>query len=106
MSVSAAIPEQTSAGDPRVTKRKVIMRSSFVSGYDAEGKPVVATHAAVDFVREDFLEAYVKDAETKWQSVVVGDYDAGPGGYDGATAVPAHLDHPLAGQTFPATSEG
>lgn len=88
--------------DQRVTKRRVTMRS--ISALpDGE----TAVHEAVDYVRPDFLEAYVADARTKWQVVEVSDEpDAGPGGYDGQTHVPAHLDHPFAGQTFPATVEG
>jgi hypothetical protein len=59
---------------------------------------------AVDFVRPDFLDAYVADARTRWAHVRVSDEpDAGPGGYHGGTWVPGHLDHPLAGTMFPAT---
>jgi len=87
--------------DPRITKRRVIMTS--ITALPDGG---VATHQAVDYVRPDFLDAYVADARTKWQTVEVSDEpDAGPGGYHGQTAVPDHLDHPLAGQTFPATTE-
>jgi hypothetical protein len=51
-------------------------------------------------------DAYVADARTRWQTVEVGDEpDAGPAGYDGATHIPATLDHPLAGQTIPATTQ-
>lgn len=93
------------AADPRITKRRVTMTSFVVTGVDDEGKPVVQQHQAVDYVRPDFLDAYVTDARTRWQQVEVSDEpDAGPGGYDGATYVPAGLDHPLAGQTFPATN--
>ena len=42
------------------------------------------------------LEAALREAEQP---------DSGPAGYDGATHVPEQLDHPLAGQTFPATKE-
>lgn len=89
--------------DPRVDKRRVTMRSVTLT---PDG--VTAVAEAVDYVRPDFLDAYVADARTRWQSVMVSDEpDAGPGGYDGATHVPSHLDHPLAGQTIPATgSEG
>lgn len=87
--------------DPRVTKRKVTMTS-----LSALPNGDVATHQAVDYVRPDFLDAYIADARTKWQNVEVSDEpDAGPGGYHGQTSVPAHLDHPLAGQTFAATAE-
>ena len=91
--------------DPRVTKRRVTMRNYFTV-VDADGKPAVQTQEAVDYVRPDFLDAYLADARANWQHVEVSDEpDAGPGGYHGETHVPAHLDHPLAGQTFAATSE-
>lgn len=87
--------------DARVTKRRVTMTS--ISALPDGG---VATHQAVDYVRPDFLDAYVEDARRNWQTVEVSDEpDAGPGGYHGETNVPAHLDHPLAGQTFAATTE-
>jgi hypothetical protein len=77
--------------DEVVTKRRVTMTSE-------DGRE------AVDFVRPDFLEAYVVAARTRWAHVHVSDEpDAGPGGYHGATHVPADLDHPLAGTRFPAT---
>lgn len=99
--------------DPRVDKRRVTMTSWFVNGVDDEGQPVVVKQEAVDYVRPDFLDAYVADATAfnpltggpKWQSVAVTlEPDAGPAGYDGPTMVPAHLDHPLAGRVFPATT--
>lgn len=91
----------TEPTDQRVTKRRVTMRSASL-GADGE----VHTHTAVDYVRPDFLDAYVADAKTRWQFVEVSDEpDAGPAGYHGATYVPDHLDHPLAGQLFPATKE-
>jgi hypothetical protein len=84
--------------DPRITKKKVTMTNVFAT---ADG---TAAQVVTDYVREDFLEAYVSDARTKHQLVTVSDeYDAGPGGYDGATHVPEHLLTPLAGQTFAAT---
>jgi hypothetical protein len=84
---------------PEITKRRVTMTT--VEMRDG----VLVKHEAVDHVRPDFLDAYVADARTRWQSVVVSDEpDAGPAGYHGQTHVPAHLDHPLAGQTFPATT--
>ena len=68
-----------------------------------DGKPAVQEMCAVDYVRPDFLEAYVEDARSRWASVEVSDEpDAGPGGYDGQTHVPGRLGHPLAGQTFAA----
>lgn len=87
--------------DDRVTKRRVTMRSvSLLPNGDT------ATTQAVDYVRPDFLDAYVRDAQTRWQAVEVSEEpDAGPGGYDGVTHVPAALDHELAGRTFPAERE-
>lgn len=90
--------------DPRVDKRRVTMRT-YVARPPAEegGQPQIDLHEAVDYVRPDFLDAYVADAKTRWQEVTVSDEpDAGPAGYEGATTVPAHLDHPLAGQIFAA----
>lgn len=84
-----------------ITKRRVTMRSVVAA-------PGGATHVheAVDYVRPDFLDAYIADAKKNWQLVEVSDEpNAGPAGYHGETTVPAHLDHPLAGQTFPATTE-
>lgn len=78
---------------PAVTKRRVTLVS-----YDP---PVTA----VDYVRPDFLDAYLATARGQWAEVHVADEpDAGPGGYHGATYVPAELDHPLAGKFFPATT--
>lgn len=90
--------------DPRIDKRRVTMRSVVATGVDSDGQTVLATHEAIDYVRPDFLEAYVADAKTKWQVVTVSDEpDAGPGGYDGQTVIPDHLDHPDAGTVYPAT---
>lgn len=87
--------------DPRVTKRKVTMTSVFALPDGTTGQ-----HQAVDYVRPDFLDEYVRDARTRWQVVEVSDEpDAGPAGYHGSTHVPAHLNHPLAGETFAATFE-
>lgn len=87
--------------EPEITKRRVTMRSAILA---ADGE--VHTHEAVDFVRPDVLDAYLEHARKNWQIVLVSDEpDAGPGGYHGATYVPAELDHPLAGQTFAATEE-
>ncbi len=94
----AGAPSKTT--DPPVTKRKVTMRSATLF----DGKVLVTE--AVDYVRPDILDAYVTDAETRWQEVVVDPTpDAGPGGYHGETHVPARLAHPLAGQTFAATKK-
>jgi len=77
--------------DPRITKRRVTM-TTFVAQVGENGEPYIERHEAVDYVRPDFLEMYVKDAQTRWQSVVVSDEpDAGPGGYDGDTNIPDHL---------------
>lgn len=84
--------------DERVTKRKVTMRSVMLQ---ADGS--TATHEVEDYVRPDHLDAYVADARQRWQFVGVSDEpDAGPGGYDGATYVPAGLAVPDAGTTYPA----
>jgi len=100
--------------DARVDKRRVTMTNYFVAGVDDQGDPVVAKTEVVDYVRPDFLDAYVAHARgtdpttgaPRWQQVQVSDEpDAGPGGYDGATHVPDALDHPLAGSTFPATND-
>lgn len=103
------------AAEPQVTKRRVTMTSIVATGtypaldddhnpHPQAGQPVVAVHQAFDWIRPDYLDAYVADARTRWQTVEISDEpDAGPGGYHGQTWVPDHLDHPLAGQTFPAT---
>jgi hypothetical protein len=83
---------------PEVTKRKVTMTNYFGLPNGEVGKNEV-----VDYVRPDFLDAYVAAAQANWQSVVVSEKpDAGPGGYEGQTFVPENLDHELAGQTFAA----
>lgn len=89
-----------------ITKRKVTMTNVVYAGKDADGNDLFQKQVATDYVRPDFLDAYVADANTRWQHVEVSDEpDAGPGGYDGQTAVPAGLDHELAGAVFPATNE-
>jgi hypothetical protein len=94
--------------DEIITKRKVTMFSIVPTKADRWADPDVPEferHEATDYVRPDFLDAYVTDAETRWQNVIVSDEpDAGPGGYHGTTHVPAHLTHDLAGQTFAATT--
>lgn len=97
--------------DPRITKRRVTM-TNWVQVPGEDGVPVLRPIVAEDYIRPDFLDAYVADATAilanglpKWASVVVSDEpDAGPAGYDGQTYVPESLDHPLAGHLFPATS--
>lgn len=92
--------------DPRVTKRAVTMSDPLpfidpISGRETVGAGVRCT----DYVRPDFLDAYVADALTRWGSVEVSDApDAGPGGYDGPTYVPHGLDHPAAGTWHPANA--
>lgn len=72
---------------PEITKRKVTMMSVTAAGVNDKGKPMVHEQVAVDYVRPDLLDAYVADAQTRWQSVTVSDSpDAGPGGYEGDTA--------------------
>lgn len=84
---------------PEITKRRVTMRSKFLTADGLE-----AVHEAVDYVRPDHLDAYVADAKTRWQYVGVSEEpDAGPGGYHGETSVPAHLPLPDAGVVYPAT---
>jgi hypothetical protein len=93
--------------DETITKRKVTMRSVVAVEPSPERPDGILTIEANDFVRPDFLDAYVADAKTRWQSVKISDSpDAGEAGYHGATHVPAGLDHPLAGQSFAATTPG
>lgn len=96
---------KTAKTDERITKRRVTMTNG-IAKIDANGDPYVETHVATDYVNPELLDAYVADAQTRWMSVVVSDEpDAGPGGYDGATHVPAGLDHPEAGTVRAATKE-
>lgn len=93
--------------DDRVTKRKVTMKAYSIK-VNEDGSAVAVEHVATDYVRPDFLDAYVAEAKGngRWTTVEVSDEpDAGPGGYDGQTVVPETLDHPLAGKTFAATEE-
>lgn len=84
--------------DSRIDKRRVTMRSVNLL---ADGS--TATLEAVDYVRPDHLDAYVADAQTRWQYVEVSvEPDAGPGGYEGQTAVPAALPLPDAGVVYSA----
>lgn len=70
-----------------IEKRKVTMSSSFVA---APGQ--IGIHEAVDYVPLDILDAYVADAQQRWQNVTVGDaHDPGPGGDAGETNIPPHL---------------
>lgn len=90
--------------DERVTKRRVTMQSSFLTGaVDDQGRPEIATASATDYVLPEVLDAYVSDAKTRWQLVQVSDEaDAGPGGYGGATFIGPQLNHPMANTYFPA----
>lgn len=89
--------------DERITKRRVTMRNAFAK-FDDDGQPYTEVHEAVDYVNPEFLDAYVADAKLRWAHVQVSDEpDAGPGGYDGQTAIPAGIDHPEAGTIRPAT---
>lgn len=84
--------------EQEVTKRKVTMRSVSLL---PDG--TTATMEATDYVRPDHLDAYVADAQTRWQQVEVSEEpDAGPGGYEGQTAVPAGLGVPDAGVVYEA----
>ena len=90
--------------DPRVDKRRVTM-TTYVPVITDDG-PEMQKHEAVDYVRPDFLDAYVAEAQTRWQSVVVSDEpDAGPGGYDGQTHISPNLNHPDAGTTYAAANQ-
>jgi hypothetical protein len=93
------------AAEPKITKRRVTMSDPRPVQRDGVWEiPGSVTQTAVDYVRPDFLDAYVADAQTRWNSVVVSDEpDAGPEGYHGQTVIPATLDHPEAGTIFPAS---
>lgn len=76
-----------------ITKRRVTMRSTNVVGYDNKGKALLQDHEAVDYVLPEHLDAYVAEAQGKWQSVTVSDEpDAGPGGYEGDTTIHPHME--------------
>ena len=69
-----------------ITKRKVTMRTAVAL---PNGK--TALHEATDYVLPEDIDAYVADAQTRWQTVTVSDKpDAGPAGYDGDTDRTAH----------------
>jgi hypothetical protein len=101
--------------DPRITKRKVTMRSVFLA---ADGKTY--EQRAEDYVLPEIMDAYLAMMRRVWQSVVVShEPDAGPGGYEGATHIPhgvtrrsddgreefIPLEHRLAGLFRPAIGE-
>jgi hypothetical protein len=88
----------------QITKRRVDMSDPNPIRSD-DGSWVIPAGSATDYVRPDFLDAYVADAKTRWGTVTVSDEpDAGPAGYHGQTVIPEQLDHPEAGQVFEATS--
>jgi hypothetical protein len=101
-------PKQKEKVDPRIDKREITMRNATLL---PDGNTAVME--VKDYVRPEHLAAYLADAREKWQYVSPATYEeameqepnAGPGGYDGPTAVPAHLDLPDAGVVYPATGE-
>lgn len=53
----------------------------------------IATYEATDYVATEHLDAYVADAQTRWQSVTVSEEeDHGPGGADGEYFVHPHME--------------
>lgn len=49
-------------------------------------------HEAIDHVDIEHLDAYVAEAKTRWQSVVVSEEpDHGPGGEDGDYTIHEHM---------------
>lgn len=86
-----------------VEKRRVTMTNQVLAGRDDKGDLIYHTFEATDYVPLDILDVYVEEAKTRWSLVEV-DHDAGhdpgPAGDNGDTHYPAHLDHPLAGQTI------
>ena len=85
--------------EPVITKRKVTMKSitALPNGETAE-------ISCEDYVRPDFLDAYLADVRGKWQVVEVGDEpDEGPAGFDGPTFISPELNVPNAGTYYPPT---
>jgi hypothetical protein len=71
-------------------RRKVTMRAV---GLSPDGD--LQLHEATDYVDLEHLDAYVADARTRWQSVIVGEEtDHGPGGEDGHYDVQAATSAP------------
>jgi len=108
----------------QITKRRVTMTSVRAIGRDDKGRPILAERSMTDYVPDDergLLEPYLaaQRASGQWDTVEVSeDYDAGPAGYHGQTAVPVGftrptpegqpdewvtLEHELAGQVFEAS---
>jgi hypothetical protein len=80
-------PDAPFGWEPAITKRRVTM-TNVVALPDGNTQ----THVATDYVRPDFLDAYVADARKRWQLVEVSEEpDAGPGGYGGDTNIPEHI---------------
>lgn len=68
-------------------RRKVTMRST---GLAPDGTQLL--HEAIDYVDLEHLDAYVADAKTRWQAVVVGDEtDHGPAGAKGEYKIHPHM---------------
>lgn len=95
--------------DLRITKRKVTLTSVTPAGTGPDGRPLINTQVQVDYwdaARPGLIDALTAEMRARGWFVEVGtEPDAGPAGYDGATVIPAGINHRLAGQTFPATSE-
>jgi hypothetical protein len=77
--------EARPAKAPRVEKRKVTMKSAVILADGTHGEIM-----AQDFVPLEYLDEYIADAQTRWQSVTVDrdKHDPGPGGDDGPTTKP------------------
>ena len=98
----------TTPAEPVVTKRRVTgVGAPKVVGVNEDGTVITtAGPSFTDYVRPDHLDAYVADAEARgWFITVSAEPDAGPNGYHGPTHVPAYLDLPDAGVTYPHTYE-
>lgn len=94
--------------DPRITKKRIELTSVSYSGKDDDGNDLYHKYEVVDYIdsaRPGLLEAAVAAAQAAgWQNIKVSDeFDAGPGGYDGPTHIPAEWGHEFSGQTFEAT---
>lgn len=73
-----------------VDRRKITMTS-----ISAGPNGSVLTHEATDYVDVEHIDEYVADAQTRWQSVTVGDEpDDGPAGPEGAYDVVAATSSP------------
>lgn len=108
----------------QITKRRVTMTSVRAIGRDEDGRLMTAETTMVDYVADDdrgHLAPYLaaQRASGQWDTVEVSeDFQAGPGGYHGATHLPegfvkptpegqpdeyVHLQHVDAGETWKAT---